>query len=91
MLFRSDAEWDRVCWPAPGAFPATLMHADLAWSIVLNPAKYDLAASNPAVMLTENLLSLAFRFYPKTGGGDGLCAVNVEGYGAGPCLLPAGC
>ena len=86
-LGRPDAEWDTVRWPAAGAFPAELMHANLAWSIVLNPAKYDLAASEPIVTLSEERLGLSFRFYPRTGGGDGSCALNVEGYGPGPCLI----
>ena len=79
------AEWDRVCWPCEGAFPAELMHADLAWSVVLNPARYDLAASRPAVTLTEETLGLSFRFGPDAG--EGYFGVNAEGYGAGPCLI----
>lgn len=86
-LGRRDAGWDRVLWPAPGAFPAPLMHSELAWSVTLNPAAYDLAASTPVVTLSEEGLGLSFRFYPKTGGGDGSCALNAEGYGPGPCII----
>ena len=85
-LGRTDARWTQVCWPSEGAFPATLMHADLAWSVTLNPAVYDLAASRPTVTLSE-AGGLAFRFLPVTGGGDGYCAVNREGYGPGPCVI----
>ena len=81
-----DARWDRVCWPAPGAFPASLMHADLAWSIALNPEAYDVPASHPAVTLSE-AGGLSFRFLPATGGGDGYCTVSYDGYGPGPCLI----
>ena len=81
------ADWDTVLWPSAGAFPATLMHSDLAWSITLNPYRYDIAASQPVVTLTEASLGLSFRFYPRTGGGDGSCAMNLEGYGPGPCLI----
>lgn len=84
---RNDAEWDRVCWPSAGAFPAALMHDHLAWSIVLNPAVYDLDASDPRIALTEASGGLAFAFAPAEGTGDGFCAVNAEGYGAGPCLI----
>ena len=63
------------------------MHDHLAWSIVLNPSKYDLAASDPQVTLAEARSGLTFRFRPAGGVGDGCCAVNLEGYGAGPCLI----
>ena len=85
-LGRPDAEWDAVCWPSAGAFPATLMHDHLAWSITLNPEVYDLAASRPEVALSE-AGGLTFAFRPVEGAGDGWCALNAEGYGAGPCLI----
>ena len=82
-----DAEWDSVPWPAPGAFPAELIHDHLAWSIMLNPERYDLAASDISIALTEETLGLRFEFRPAEGTGDGFCCVNYEGYGAGPCLV----
>ncbi len=85
-LGNRDAAWDRVCWPAAGAFPAELMHADLAWSVTLNPERYDLAASSPAITLSS-ADGMTFRFLPATGGGDGYCAINRESYGPGPCLI----
>lgn len=81
------AEWDSVCWPSAGAFPATLMHDHLAWSIALNPTVYNLPASDPRVTLSEAGSGLSFAFRPAAGEGDGWCAVNAEGYGAGPCLI----
>lgn len=81
-----DAEWAQVCWPSAGAFPATLMHDHLAWSITLNPSAYDLAASYPEITLSEAGSGLSFHFSPAAGTGDGDCAANFEGYGAGPCL-----
>ena len=86
-LGRDDADWDSVCWPCAGAFPASMLHDHLAWSVVLNPEKYDLAACDPRVTLTEARSGLAFRFAPRSGEGDGYCALNAEGYGAGPCLI----
>ena len=86
-LGKPDAEWDRVSWPAPGAFPAELMHDHLAWSLSLNPEVYDLAASAPSVTLTEPALGLSFAFRPASGEGDGFCAVNMEGYGSGGCII----
>ena len=81
------ARWQRICWPAAGAFPAELMHTHLCWSVMLNPEEYDIAASVPVVELTEERESLHFRFEPLSNRGDGDCAVNMQGYGAGPCII----
>ena len=81
----ADVQWDAVCWPAPGAFPATLMHTNLAWSVTLNPERYNLPMSSPVVTLTEEVSGLSFSFFPgQTEGGE--CFFNFDGYGAGPCL-----
>ncbi|MBQ3268873.1 MAG: Ig-like domain-containing protein [Clostridia bacterium] len=85
-LGNPDAAWDSVCWPAAGSFPAELMHDHLAWSVTLNPAAYDLQALDPTVTLSE-ASGLRFRFRPAEGTGDGFCALNADGYGAGPCLI----
>lgn len=86
-LGNPDAAWDSVLWPSPGAFPAELMHDHLAWTAVLNPAVYDLAASPLEVTLTEENTGLRFHFSPTAGTGDGFCAVNLEAYGAGGCVV----
>jgi hypothetical protein len=86
-LGRPEAQWDRVCWPAPGSFPAELIHDHLAWSVVLNPRTYDLGNLDPVVTLTEAGTGLRFQFRPARGTGDGFCALNLEGYGAGPCVV----
>lgn len=86
-LGNADADWNRVCWPAEGAFPAELIHDHLAWSVVLNPACWDMGASDVTITLTEASSGLSFEFHPADGSGDGFCAVNLEGYGAGPCLV----
>ncbi len=80
------ADWTSVAWPAAGAFPAELMHNHLAWSIMLNPGAYDLAASRPVVTLSERN-GLTFAFDPASDDGNGFCAMNLEGYGTGPCLI----
>ena len=84
---RSDTQWDRVCWPAEGAFPAEFIHDHLAWCVILNPEKYDISALAPTITHTEENSGLSFRFVPSTGAGDGFSAINLEGYGAGPCLV----
>ena len=85
-LGNPEAEWDSVLWPAAGAFPAELIHDHLAWSVVLNPDAYDMTDFRPQVTLSE-ASGLSFRFDPAEGDGDGWCALNLEGYGAGPCLI----
>ena len=86
-LGSADAAWSEVCWPAGGAFPVELMHADLAWSVSLNPAIYDVAHSQIQAELTEETLGLSFRFNCTDETGDGFCTVNSDGYGSGPCVI----
>lgn len=81
------AEWSQVCWPSAGAFPVELMHADLAWSISLNPEVYDVANSSVRVTLEEASLGLRFSFDCSAGAGDGFCTVNFDAYGSGPCAI----
>ncbi len=85
-LGNPDAQWDSVCWPTAGAFPAELIHDHLAWSVMLNPGAYDFADADPTVILTEAGSGLRFEFHPARGEGDGFCALSFEGYGAGPCI-----
>lgn len=73
--------WEYVAWPAAGAFPAELMSAELAWSIVLNPEIYD---PEGAWARLTNLETGAVYNFPGEGG---YFAVDDGGYGAGPCLI----
>ena len=82
-----EAEWDAVRWPAPGAFPAELMHDHLGWSVSLNPEVYDLENAPVTVTLQELNSGMRFEFDAAKGEGDGFCAVNLEGYGAGGCVI----
>lgn len=86
-LGNPDADWDTVRWPAPGAFPAELMHEHLAWSVSLNPEIYDLENSPVTVSLQELDSGMRFDFDVSGGEGDGFCAVNLDGYGAGGCVI----
>lgn len=83
----TDADWTEICWPSEGAFPAELMHSDLAWSVSLNPEKYQLSLCTPKITLTESETGLQFEFDPITGKSDGFCTLSFENYGAGPCLI----
>ena len=81
-------EWSEICWPARGAFPAELMRAELAWSVTLNPAIYDLNASQPQVTMRERLSGAEYCFpYPAGAYEDGYFTLNSEAYGSGPCLI----
>lgn len=73
--------WEYVAWPSAGAFPAELMSAELAWSIVLNPEIYD---TDGAWARLTNLETGAVYNFPGDGG---YFAVDSGGYGAGPCLI----
>lgn len=83
----ADADWSQICWPSEGAFPAELMHSDLAWSVSLNPEKYQLSLCTPKVSLTAPEIGLKFEFDPITGQSDGFCTLSFENYGSGPCLI----
>lgn len=83
----ASAAWDAVCWPASGAFPVELMRSEIAWSVSLNAALYDLAASAPAITLTEEISGARFSFDLSDGSGDGFCHLSTEACGAGSCLI----
>lgn len=83
----ANCDWSAVFWPAAGAFPVEMMHKELAWSIMLNPEKYDLARSSPVVVLTEENSGMTFTFDCRNETGDGYCRVSEESFGAGACLI----
>ncbi len=83
----ADADWAQVCWPAPGAFPVELMRGTIAWSVSLNDAVYDLAASSPAVQLVEEVSGAHFSFDLATGAGDGFCHLSEDACGSGSCII----
>ncbi|MEE1200399.1 MAG: Ig-like domain-containing protein [Christensenellales bacterium] len=83
----AQTQWDAVCWPSKGFFPVELMHWDLAWSVSLNPERYDVEHSRIAVELTEATQGLQFQFNAGETNTDGFCGVSMEAYGAGPCLI----
>jgi len=56
------AEYDMICWPPAGAFPAEYMSAQTPWSVSLNPEKYDLDKSALMITLTEQRTGARFIF-----------------------------
>lgn len=86
-LGAQNALWQHICWPSEGAFPADLMHSDLAWSITLNESSYMISACRPIITLTEETGGMRFSFDPFTGKSDGYCNISFENYGSGPCII----
>ena len=79
--------WDRVCWPAEGAFPVELMRSQIAWSVSLNDEIYDLSASTPVIELVEAVSGARFAFDLASASGDGFCYLSTEACGSGICLI----
>ena len=83
----SSIPWDRVCWPAQGAFPVELMRSQIAWSVSLNDGIYDLSVSTPVIELTEVVSGSRFAFDLASASGDGFCYLSTEACGSGSCLI----
>lgn len=83
----ASAQWDRVCWPAEGAFPVELMRSQIAWSVSLNDEIYDLRASTPVIELIEEVSGSRFAFDLASGAGDGFCHLSADACGSGICLI----
>lgn len=82
-----NAQWDYVAWPAPGAFPVEMMRAELAWSVSLNDALYDLSASRPEIYMEEKTTGTQFHFDVAGDSGDGYCALSTQLCGSGSCII----
>ncbi len=57
-----DVDYDMICFPPGGAFPAEYMNKDMPWSVSFNPDKYDLLGSTPYLIMTERTSGVEFRF-----------------------------
>ncbi len=57
-----EADYDMICWPSAGAFPAEMMGAQTPWSVSLNPDRYDLDKSALGITLTEEKTGARFVF-----------------------------
>ena len=90
----SGADYTFIAWPSSGNFPAIdrLFHADTAWSVTLNPNKYQTPSrSSVAVTLTRQSDGRSWTFsgnesYTVSGSGK---YFNVEtgGYGVSNCII----
>ncbi len=85
----ADAEYDMVCWPSAGAFPAEFLSADTSWSITPNPAVYDLERSSPRITMTELLSGAQFVFgiMREEAEGEQFFVLGGGRYGEGPTYI----
>ena len=84
-----DAEYDMVCWPSAGAFPAEFMTADMSWSITPNPQIYDLEKTSPRIAMTEQTTGAEYVFEIMTEEAEGEQYFVLGGgrYGDGPTYI----
>ena len=79
-------DYDFIGWPASGSFPAQLFDGDTAWSVTLNPAKYQAAVKSAlTVTLTRESDGKTWTFSSR--GSDGFFNVTSSGYGEGYCVI----
>lgn len=87
------ADYDWIAWPAPGAFPVELFHAREAWSVTLNPERFQ--PPDPAkvrVTLTLPAESASWSFDSSSEGPAGangvpLFRVNSQAFGVSNCII----
>lgn len=87
-------DYEAICWPSRGAFPAELLSADTPWSLSLNPDSYDLSTSQPVISLTELNSGASFQFENPTSPAQfdtnptqQYFVLSTERYGSGDCLI----
>lgn len=78
--------WDHVCWPADGCFPVDLMRKNIAWSVSLNDALYDVS-SDTLVRMTEENTGAEFLLPADADNPDGFCTVSRDACGSGSCII----
>ena len=84
-----EADYDMICWPSAGAFPAEYMGTETSWSISLNPEKYDLDRSAPLIVLTERTTGAEYVFDVMEETSDQAQYLVMGGgrYGDGPAYI----
>lgn len=86
---RTDAEYDLIRWPSAGAFPAEYMGMDTPWSVSPAPDVYDLNASAPRILLTEETSGAVYVFegMTETAQGEEYFVLGGGRYGDGPAYI----
>lgn len=79
------SDYDFVGWPASGYFPNELFQKHVAWSISLNPERYQTPSKDAlSVTLTREKDGKTWEF--GSGSREGYFNVNERGYGSG-CVI----
>ena len=91
----SGCDYDFIAWPASGNFPSELFSSDIAWSVSLNPARYQIPnrsemLANVTVTLTRQADGKVWTFhgsnYPATDS-DAYFNVDTANYGIPNCII----
>ncbi len=84
-----EANYDAVCWPSGGLFPAEFMEKETPWSISLNPDRYDLNRSDPVIELREEQSGAVFLFdgFQENPALPHYLALGGGRYGDGPAYI----
>lgn len=89
---RTDAfDYDYVCWPSWGDFPAEFFHVEDPWSVSLNPAKYKTPSLSGIVVTLKRVSdgktwTLSSRDGVPSRTGE-YFNVNTDGYGVKYCII----
>ena len=81
----AQADYDLICWPGEGYFPAEYLTKDTFWSVSPNPDRYDLQGSSVVVRLEELVSGACFEF--DFSGECSDCALAGGRYGDGPAYV----
>lgn len=77
-------DYSYISWPASGNFPSELFDGSTAWSVSLNPGKFQ---KPNAAQVTVTVTSESGRSWTLRSGGDGYFNVNNAGYGVDNCII----
>lgn len=85
-------EYDFISWPASGNFPSSQFEEHVAWSVTLNPAKYQSPVeAEITVALRRNSDGMVWTFngnnaYAASASGE-FFNVDTAGYGVSNCII----
>ena len=79
-------DYSFIGWPASGAFPKELFGKHVAWSVTVNPSRYEMPEYNTVtVTLTHENDGKTWTF--SSGSSDGYFNVNTGSYGISNCII----
>ncbi len=86
---KEKVDYNAICWPNGPAFPSDFFADDMAWSVTLDPERYQTPqAASITITLTESATGKTWKFSKATKDKAGnYFNVNTEGYGVGNCIV----